>query len=187
MTGTTVSQLPTGLEAGTYVIDASHSEVGFTARHAMVAKVRGRFADVEGTLVFGESGAGSSATATIRTASIDTRSADRDAHLRSADFFDTDTYPEITFTSTGVRQDGERYLVDGDLTIKDVTRPVTLEAEYNGVATDPFGNARAGFSAETEVNRKDFGLTWNAALETGGVLVSDKIKLTVEISAIKQA
>jgi polyisoprenoid-binding protein YceI len=182
---TTAIALPAGLVAGTYVIDPAHSEVGFTARHAMVTKVRGTFSDVDGTLDFGDNGA--SATAVIKTASVDTRSADRDAHLRSADFFDADNFPEITFRSAGVRVSGGEYVLDGDLTIKDVTRPVTLEVEFGGVATDPFGNVRAGFSAETTVNRKDFGLTWNAALETGGVLVSEKVKLTLDVSAIKQA
>jgi polyisoprenoid-binding protein YceI len=187
MTDTAISTLPTGLEPGTYVIDPSHSEVGFTARHAMVTKVRGTFSDVEGTLVFGQDAVGAAATAVLRTASVDTRNADRDAHLRSGDFFDAQTYPEITFRSTGVRVAGGEYVLDGELTIKGVTRPVTLEVEFGGVATDPFGNVRVGFSAETTVNRRDFGLTWNAALETGGVLVSDKIKLTLDISAVKQA
>jgi polyisoprenoid-binding protein YceI len=187
MTTTTTTSLPAGLTPGTYVVDASHSEVGFTARHAMVTKVRGRFSDVEGTLVLGEDAASSSATATIRTASVDTRSADRDAHLRSGDFFDAETYPEIAFRTTGVRGHGDDYLVDGELTIKGVTRPVTFEVEFGGVATDPFGNVRAGFSGSTTVNRKDFGLTWNAALETGGVLVSEKVQLSFDVSAIKQA
>lgn len=187
MTTTTTTVLPTGLQSGTYVVDPSHSEVGFTARHAMVTKVRGRFSDVEGTIVIGSDAATSSATASIKTASVDTASADRDAHLRSADFFDVETYPEITFRSSAVRREGEDYVVDGELTIKGVTRPVTLAVEFGGVATDPFGNVRAGFSAQTTVNRKDFGLTWNAALETGGVLVSDKVTLTLDVSAIKQA
>ena len=187
MTTTTGLTSPTGLEPGTYVIDASHSEVGFTARHAMVTKVRGRFSDVEGTIVIGADAASSSASASIKTASIDTRSADRDAHLRSGDFFDVETYPEITFRTTEVRGSGEDYQVDGELTIKDVTRPVTLDLDFGGVATDPFGNVRVGFSGMVTVNRKDFGLTWNAALETGGVLVSDKVTLHVDVSAIKQA
>jgi polyisoprenoid-binding protein YceI len=185
MSTSTATALPTGLTAGAYTIDASHSEAGFTARHAMVTKVRGRFGAVAGTLVFGQDAASSSAVATIEVASVDTRDEGRDAHLRSADFFDVQTYPTLTFRSTGVRADGDGYLLDGELTIKDVTRPVTLSVEYNGAATDPFGNARVGFSGETEINRKDFGLTWNAALETGGVLVSDRIKVHVEVSAFK--
>jgi polyisoprenoid-binding protein YceI len=187
MTTTTTTSLPAGLTPGTYVVDASHSEVGFTARHAMVTKVRGRFSDVEGTLVLGEDAASSSATATIRTASVDTRSADRDAHLRSGDFFDAETYPTITFTSTKVERDGDDWNITGDLTIKDQTLPVTIEFEQTGSAVDPFGNTRVGFEGDVTVNRKDWGLTWNAALETGGVLVSEKIKLEFDVSAIRNA
>ncbi|UER53498.1 YceI family protein [Kineosporiaceae bacterium SCSIO 59966] len=187
MSETTTTQLPAGLTPGTYVVDPAHSEVGFTARHAMVTKVRGTFNDVQGTIVIGDDPADSSATATIQVASVDTRSADRDAHLRSADFFDVENYPEMTFRTTGVRPDGEDYLVDGELTIKGVTKPVTLKVEFTGVATDPFGNQRAGFSGETEVDREQWGLTWNAALETGGVLVSRKVRLAFDVSAIKQS
>ena len=173
---------------GTYVIDPSHSEVGFVARHAMVTKVRGYFRTVEGTITVEGDFDSSSATATMAVDSIDSGSADRDGHLKSADFFDAESFPEITFTSTGIRDiNAEEFVLDGNLTIKGVSKPVSLEAEYNGSATDPFGNERIGFSAETDVDREDWGLTWNAALETGGVLVSKKIKLTLDISAIKQA
>jgi polyisoprenoid-binding protein YceI len=173
---------------GTYVIDPSHSEVGFVARHAMVAKVRGYFRTVEGQIVVADEFANSSATATMKVDSVDTGNGDRDGHLKSADFFDAESFPEITFTSTGIRDiNAEEFVLDGNLTIKGITKPVSLEAEYNGAATDPFGNERIGFSAETDVDREDWGLTWNAALETGGVLVSKKIKLTLDISAIKQA
>ncbi len=182
-----MSSLPSGLVAGTYVIDPAHTEVGFVARHAMVTKVRGRFTDVEGTLTFGETVEDASATATVQVASVTTGSPDRDGHLRSADFFDAETFPTITFATTGVRADGDTYVLDGDLTIRDVTRAVSLPVEFEGVATDPFGNQRAGFSASTDVERDDFGLTWNAALETGGVLVGKKVKLQLDISAIKQA
>ena len=176
------------IPAGTYTLDPSHSEVGFVARHAMVTKVRGYFRTLEGTVTVAETLAGSSATATMSVDSVDTGNADRDGHLKSADFFDAATHPEITFVSTGVREiKGEEFILDGELTIKGVTKPVALEVEYNGSATDPFGNHRIGFSAETEVEREDWDLTWNAALETGGVLVSKKIKLTLDISAIKQA
>lgn len=179
-----VTQIP----AGTYTIDASHSEVGFTARHAMVTKVRGAFSDVEGTVTVGEGFTGSSARATIGVDSVDTRSADRDGHLKSADFFDVEQHPSITFASTGVREvAGDRFVLDGDLTVKGVTKPVSLDAEYFGTAQDPFGNTRIGFSATTEVDRETWGLSWNAALETGGVLVSKKIVLTLEVSAIQQA
>lgn len=184
---TATSTLPTGLVAGTYVIDPAHTEVGFVARHAMVTKVRGRFTDVVGTLTFGETVEESTATATIQVASVATGSPDREGHLKSADFFDVETYPTITFAATGVRAEGDGYLLDGDLTIKDVTQAVSLPVEFEGVATDPFGNQRAGFSASTDVEREEWGLTWNAALETGGVLVSKKIKLQLDISAIKQA
>ncbi|OLT17573.1 polyisoprenoid-binding protein [Serinicoccus sp. CUA-874] len=173
---------------GTYAIDASHSRVGFSTRHAMVTKVRGAFNEIEGTATTGTDLEGASIQVTMQVASVDTRSADRDGHLKSADFFDAETYPTITFTSTEVSAvDDETLRVTGDLTIKDVTRPVTVDFEYAGAATDPFGNERIGFEGSTVVNRKDFGLTWNAALETGGVLVADKVTLEFEISAIKSA
>ncbi len=176
------------LAAGTYVIDPSHTEVGFVARHAMVTKVRGYFRDLEGTITVADDLAASTAAATMKTASVDTGSADRDGHLKSADFFDVDNNPEITFVSTGVSNvSGTTFELTGDLTLMGVTKPVTLEAEYDGTAQDPFGNVRAGFTASTTVEREDWGLSWNAALETGGVLVSKKITLNLEISAIKQA
>ena len=171
------------LTAGTWAIDPTHTEVGFVARHLMVTKVRGSFTDVTGTVEVAENVTDSVANVVIKTASVSTGTPDRDGHLRSADFFDVETYPEITFVSTAF--DGES--LTGDLTIKDVTKPVTLKVEYGGVATDPFGNARAGFSAEVDVEREEWGLTWNAALETGGVLVSKKIKLSLDVSAIKSA
>lgn len=171
---------------GTYTIDPAHSRVGFSTRHAMVTKVRGAFNEVEGTATAGPGLSDASVQVTIQVASVDTRSADRDGHLRSADFFDVENYPTITFTSTEVQAvDAETLRVTGDLTIKDVTRPVTVDFEYAGAATDPFGNYRIGFEGSTVVNRKDFGLTWNATLETGGVLVADKVTLEFEISAIK--
>ncbi len=172
---------------GTYTLDPSHTQVGFVVRHAMVTKVRGSFTDVEGTATTGENLEGASINVTMQAASIDSRSKDRDAHLVSADFFDVENYPTITFKSTNVEAQGETLRVTGDLTIKDVTAPVTIDFEYEGAATDPFGNERIGFEGKTTVNRKDFGLTWNAALETGGVLVSDKVTLEFEISAIKNA
>lgn len=174
--------------SGTYVIDPSHSEVGFVARHAMVTKVRGTFRDVSGTITLADDFAASNATATMTVDSVDTGNTDRDGHLKSPDFFDAENNPQITFVSTGVRAiDGTDFVLDGNLTIKGITKPVSLDAEFNGSATDPFGNARIGFSAQTDVEREDWGLTWNAALETGGVLVSKRIKLALDISAIKQA
>ncbi len=175
-----------GLTAGTWTIDPAHSEVGFVARHAMVTKVRGYFRDFSGAIEVAEEFESSSAKATILTGSIDTRQNDRDAHLRSADFFDADNYPQIGFVSTGIRDvSGDGFVLDGDLTIKGVTKPVSLDVEFGGVSPDPFGNTRAGFSATTTVDRGDWGLTWNAALETGGVLVSKKITLTLDLSVIK--
>lgn len=174
---------------GDYTLDASHTRIGFVARHAMVTKVRGAFNDFEGTIhIDGAEPAKSSATVTIKAASIDTRNAQRDDHIRSADFLELDKYPEITFVSREVAQTGDStFEVTGDLTVKDVTRPVTVEFEYEGTATDPFGNVRVGFEGSVTISRKDFGITWNAALETGGVLVSDKIVLEFEVSAIKAA
>ena len=173
---------------GDYTIDTSHSRLGFVARHAMVTKVRGQFGGFEGTARIDESNpSASKVDLTIQVASVDTGSADRDGHLKSGDFFDAETYPTITFSSTEVKRDGSDWAVTGDLTIKDVTKPVTIEFEHTGSARDPFGNLRVGFEGETTINRKDWGLTWNAALETGGVLVSKKITLQLDISAIKQA
>jgi len=170
------------LPAGTYTIDASHSRLGFSARHAMVTKVRGSFNDYTGSAVVADGAA--SITIEINAASVDTRSADRDGHLQSPDFFDVASFPKITFASTSVKDGGAGIIVEGNLTIKDVTKAITIEFEYTGTATDPFGNARYGFEGAAEINRKDFGLTWNAALETGGILVSENIKLEFEISTI---
>ena len=161
---------------------------GTYTRHAMVTKVRGAFNEVTGQATTGPNLEDASVEVTIQTGSVDTRSADRDGHLKSADFFDVEQYPEMTFRSTEVTApDAETLRVTGDLTIKDVTRPVTVDFEYAGAAQDPFGNDRVGFEGSTVVNRKDFGLTWNAALETGGVLVSEKATLEFEISLIKAA
>jgi polyisoprenoid-binding protein YceI len=148
----------------------------------MVTKVRGSFNDYTGSAVVADGAANISIE--ISAASIDTRSADRDGHLQSPDFFDVANFPKITFKSTSVKDGGEGIVVTGDLTIKDVTKPLTIEFEYAGTAKDPFGNDRFGFEGAAEINRKDFGLTWNAALETGGILVSENIKLEFEISTI---
>ena len=173
---------------GDYTIDPSHSRLGFVARHAMVTKVRGQFGEYAGTAhVDATNPADSTVDLTIQVSSVDTGSADRDAHLASPDFFDAEQYPTIRFVSTEVARDGVDWTITGDLTIKDVTRPVTIEFEETGSARDPFGNLRVGFEGSTVVNRKDFGLTWNAALETGGVLVSEKITLEFDISAIQNA
>jgi polyisoprenoid-binding protein YceI len=174
---------------GTYAIDPSHSRIGFVARHAMVTKIRGSFNEFEGSGHFdAENPTKSHLQLTIQAASIDTRNADRDAHLRSNDFFDMETYPTITFASTAVAQTGDdKYRVTGDLTIKGVSRPVTVELEYTGTAVDPYGNQRIGFEGKTTVNRKEWGVNWNAALEAGGVLVSEKVTLEFEVSAIRSA
>ena len=173
---------------GTWTIDTSHSRVGFVARHAMVTKVRGSFNEFEGQAVVAEDLAATTASVTIQVASIDTRNEQRDGHLKSNDFLAIDEFPTITFVSTGVTVTGPTSLeLAGDLTIKGVTNSVTVPFEFEGAALDPFGNLRAGFEGAVTINRKDYGVTWNAALETGGVLVSDKIALEFEISAIKSA
>ena len=174
---------------GTYTIDPTHSRIGFVARHAMVTKVRGSFNEFEGSGYFdAEHPERSEVQLTIKAASIDTRNPDRDAHLRSNDFFDMENHPEITFVSTEVEQvDADNYRVTGDLMIKGVTRPVTVDFEYTGSVVDPFGFQRVGFEGRTTVNRKDWGVNWNAALEAGGVLVSEKVTLEFEVSAIRNA
>ncbi len=190
MTSTSTSTIPRPEQlTGDYTLDPAHSRIGFVARHAMVTKVRGAFNDFEGAAhIDGANPADSSARLTIRAASIDTRNADRDGHLRGNDFFAMDDYPEITFVSSAVEQVADaHYRVTGDLTIKGVTRPVTVDLEYTGAATDPWGQLRVGFEGSVTVNRKDWGVNWNAALEAGGVLVSDKVTLEFDVSAVKNA
>ncbi|MBI2706618.1 MAG: YceI family protein [Actinobacteria bacterium] len=184
---TTVTPTTPATLTSTYAIDPTHSRIGFVARHAMVTKVRGSFNEFEGSGYFdAENPANSHLRLTIQAASIDTRNADRDGHLKGNDFFDMEAYPEITFTSTTVEQvDAENYRVTGDLTIKGVTKPVTVDFEYSGTAVDPYNNQRIGFEGRTTVNRKDWGVSWNAALEAGGVLVSEKVTLEFEVSAIR--
>jgi polyisoprenoid-binding protein YceI len=174
---------------GTWVLDPAHTRLGFSVRHAMVTTVRGQFGTFDGTLVLdGDDPANSRAEVTIQTASIDTGSADRDNHLRSPDFFDAENYPTLTFRATDVvAHDDEDFEMSGLLTLHGVSQPVTIKAEYQGVVTDPWGNQRIGFSGDTQVNRKDFGLNWNAALEAGGVLVGEKVKIHLDVSATKQA
>ncbi|GAT84878.1 polyisoprenoid-binding protein [Streptomyces sp. F-3] len=174
---------------GDYTIDPAHSTLGFVARHAMVTNVKGTFNDFTGTLrLDGSDPSASTASVDVRMDSIDTGSEDRDNHLRSADFFATEEFPEMTFRSTKAEAlGGNDYRITGDLTIRGITRPVTIDLEFNGAAKDPFGNERVGFEGRAEILRSDWGLTWNAALETGGVLVSDRIKLNFDISAIRKA
>jgi polyisoprenoid-binding protein YceI len=173
---------------GTYALDASHSQVGFAVRHLMVSKTKGRFSDFAGTVNIAENPLESSVSVTIQTNSVDTRDEQRDGHLRSGDFFDVEAWPTITYQSRSVRQVGKgQYVVEGDLTVKDVTQPVPLELTFEGGATDPWGGVRLGFSAKAELDREAFGLTWNQALETGGVLVGKKVTIEIEAEAIKQA
>jgi polyisoprenoid-binding protein YceI len=175
-------QQTTGIPTGTWTIDPSHSEVGFTARHLM-SKVRGLFETFEGTIVTGET---PSATATIDLNSINTRDENRDAHLRSADFFDVESSGPMTFVSTKVEQGGNGLLVTGDLTIKGVSRPVTLDVEYLGSETDPWGGTRAGFEGSTEISRKDWGVDFNIPMDGGRLLVGDKISITIAAQAVLQ-
>ena len=174
---------------GNWTLDPTHTRLGFVTRHAMVTKVRGSFNEYKGTVSVPAEGIENAAIEVVVDAtSIDTRNADRDGHLTSNDFFEMETYPEITFRSTKVSATGSGSLeVTGDLTIKGTTKSVTIPFDYEGTATDPFGNLRAGFEGSTVVNRSDFGLSWNAALETGGVLVAEKVTLEFEVSAIKDA
>ncbi|MFI7438685.1 YceI family protein [Nonomuraea indica] len=167
--------------AGTYTIDVAHSRIGFVVKHMMVSKVRGHFSDYSGTITIAENPLDSAAQLTIKTASIDTGVADRDGHLRGDDFLAVDKFPEITFRSRRVtRQSDEEFTVVGDLTIRDVTKEVELTVEYGGAGTNPWGQAVWGFSIHTELDREEFGLTWNQALETGGVLVGKKVKIEIE-------
>ncbi|WP_405589499.1 YceI family protein [Streptomyces sp. NBC_01092] len=174
---------------GDYTIDAAHTTLGFVARHAMVTNVKGKFLDFSGSLhLDGSDPSASTASLDIKMDSIDTGSADRDGHLKSADFFKIDEFPVMTFRSTKAEAlGGDDYRITGDLEILGTTRPITIDLEFNGAAKDPFGNERVGFEGKAEILRSEWGLTWNAALETGGVLVSDKIKLNFDISAIKNA
>ncbi|MEU2715022.1 YceI family protein [Streptomyces sp. NPDC007205] len=174
---------------GDYTIDPAHTTIGFVARHAMVTNVKGSFHDVTGTLhLDGADPSRSTATLDIRMDSIDTANADRDVHLKSSDFFKTDEFPVMTFRSTKAEAlGGDDYRITGDLSLLGVTKPITIDLEFNGAAKDPFGNERVGFEGKAEILRSEWGLTWNAALETGGVLVSDKIRLNFDISAVKNA
>jgi polyisoprenoid-binding protein YceI len=170
-------------------LDTVHSGINFTVRHMVVSKVRGRFAKFNGTVALDESDfTRSRVEATIDASSIDTGTAQRDDHLKSADFFDVERFPEIRFLSTRIEKvSGERYRVTGELTIHGVTRSVALETEYGGRGKDPWGNERVGFTARGTIDRKDFGLVWNQALETGGVLVSDRVDLELEVQAVRAA
>jgi polyisoprenoid-binding protein YceI len=188
MTTTSINGTTLGNLSGSYTIDPLHTRIGFAARHAMVTKVRGAFNVFEGSAVVGADLSDSTVRLIIDTSSIDSRNEQRDAHLRSNDFLAVADFPEITFVSTRVRPTSESSLeITGDLTIRGVTNSITVPFQFEGAATDPFGNERIGFEGSVTINRKDFGVTWNAALDAGGVLVSEKVTLEFEVSAIKNA
>ena len=176
-----MSDLP---DPGEYQIDLSHTHAGFSVKHFGLSKVKGEFTEVSGTVVIADEPAESYVRATISTASFNSRDEGRDAHVRGADFLDVESFPEITFVSTNVKPDGDDWVVSGDLTIKGVTRTVELATEFEGAITDPYGLERIAFSASTEIDRTDFGLDFNAALETGGLIVGKNVKITLEVEAI---
>ena len=175
-----------GYEAATWSIDPVHSEVGFTVRHMMVSKVRGKFTSFSGQFVTGESPLDSSVTATVELSSVDTGNPDRDNHIRSADFFEVEAHQTMTYRSTGVRPDGDDFILDGELTMRGVTRRVPLKLELGGFGPDPYGGVRAGFTATGEIKRSEFGVDFNAVMETGGVVLSDKVTIQLEIQAVLQ-
>jgi polyisoprenoid-binding protein YceI len=183
MSDTTTTTIP----AGTWTLDAAHSSVGFTVRHMMVSKVRGKFTDYTADIVTAEDPLQSSVTATVQMASIDTGDEGRDGHLRTNDFFDIEEFPTMTFTSTSITGSGSEYELHGDLTLKGVTKPVTFDLEFGGVGKDPWGNTRAGFTVTGTINRKDFGMAYNAVLETGGIMVGEKVSIELDIEATLQA
>lgn len=179
----TTTTIP-GYVAGTWTIDPVHSEVGFSVRHMMVSKVRGKFTSFQGEIVTGADPLESTVTATVDLASIDTGNADRDAHIRGADFFETDTNTTMTYTSTGVRVDGDDYVLDGEITLKGITKSVPFKLEVNGFGPDAYGGVRNGFTATGTISRADFGVDFNAAMETGGVVVGDKVTIQLEIEGV---
>lgn len=176
-----------GYRPGTYVLDPSHSEVTFSVRHMMISKVRGTFGVKSATLVAPENPLETKVEASVDVTSVDTNDEGRDQHLRSGDFFDTENFPTMDFVSTGARAENGELLVDGDLTIRGITKPVTFEVDFGGFGSDPWGNYKAGASAKAVINREDFGLTWNAALETGGVLVGKDVTINLDLQAALQA
>jgi polyisoprenoid-binding protein YceI len=181
----TVDQIP-GYRVGTWVIDPTHTEVGFSVRHLAISKVKGKFEQFAGTFVTAENPLESKVEATVEVASINTNQADRDGHLRTNDFFAVEEFPQFTFQSTGIRQEGGNFLVDGDLTLRGVTKPVTFDFEFGGFGQDAYGNYKAGFTASTKVKREDFGIQWNAPLETGGLLLGSDVTITLDVQAVLQ-
>ncbi|MCD2169367.1 MULTISPECIES: YceI family protein [Microbacterium] len=186
MTDTTALDIP-GYKTGTWVLDPSHSEVTFSVRHMMISKVRGTFGVKSATIVAPENPLEATVEASVDVTSVDTKDEGRDQHLRSAEFFDIETYPTMDFRSTGVRLEDGDFLVDGDLTIRGVTKPATFSLDFGGFGTDPWGNYKAGATAKTVINREDFGLTWNAALEKGGVLVGKDVTIELDLQLSLQA
>ncbi|UBH06297.1 polyisoprenoid-binding protein [Leucobacter sp. Psy1] len=181
----TAADIP-GYRTGTWKVDPSHSEVGFSVRHLAISKVRGSFSEFDGTFVTAENPLDSTVEASVEVASVDTKDKNRDGHLRTGDFFLADEYPQLTFVSTGVREENGDFKVDGNLTMRGVTKPVTFDFEFGGFGADAYGNYKAGFTAKTVVKREDFGLTWNAPLETGGVLLGSDVTITLDIQAALQ-
>jgi polyisoprenoid-binding protein YceI len=171
-------------QPGTYTLDKSHTTVEFVARHLMISKVRGRFTDYDGTVVIGEGPEDTSVEVSVDLASVDTNDPKRDEHLRGADFFEADSHPRMSFKSTSIEQDGEGWKLTGDLSIRDVTRPLTLDVEFEGAQTTPWNTAAFGFSASGEIDREEWGINWNAALETGGVLVGKKVKIEINAELV---
>lgn len=186
MTNTSEIDIP-GYRAGTWVLDPAHSEVSFSVRHMMISKVRGTFGEVSASLIAPENPLETRVEAHVVASTLDTKDEGRDTHLRSADFFDVETHPSIDFVSTGVRLVDDGMLVDGDLTIRGVTRAVTFNLDFGGFGTDPWGAYKAGATATTVINREDFGLVWNAALETGGVLVGKDVTITLDLQGVLNA
>jgi polyisoprenoid-binding protein YceI len=186
MAEVTTAPVP-GYVAGKWTIDPVHTEVGFSVRHMMVSKVRGRFKEFSGEIVTGESPADSSVTADVKTASFTTDNDQRDAHILSADFLEAETWPDMTYRSTGVRSEDGDFVLDGELTLKGVTRSVPLKLEVNGFGPDPFGGTRAGFTATAEINRRDFNVNFSSPMENGGMVVADRISITLEVEAVLAA
>ncbi|OZD55474.1 polyisoprenoid-binding protein [Rhodococcus sp. 06-1477-1B] len=186
MTDTTALDIP-GYKTGTWVLDPAHSEVTFSVRHMMISKVRGTFGVKSATIVAPENPLEATVEASVDVSSVDTKDEGRDQHLRSAEFFETETHPTMDFRSTGVRVEDGDFLVDGDLTIRGITKPATFSLDFGGFGTDPWGNYKAGATAKTVINREDFGLTWNAALETGGVLVGKDVTIELDLQLSLQA
>lgn len=182
----TADQIP-GYRAGTWTIDPTHSEVGFSVRHLAISKVKGKFENFDATFVTAENPLESTVTASAEVASVNTNEKNRDGHLRTGDFFAAEEFPQLTFVSTGAREDGGDFLVDGDLTLRGVTKPVTFKLEFGGFGEDAYGNYKAGFTATTVIKREDFGLSWNAPLEKGGLLLGSDVTITLDVQAALQA